>query len=168
MTTRTRKRKFKSLSSYLQNGVLDGTPLCQSNLLSGCGFIWTPFFPDLDQAMFEPSSSYTFPNPFQICSRKASFGHLSVQIWIKPFSSPGTHAQIHYKYAPIWLQLDNFPSRSKPSHLRRRVHLPETIADLFPYGFIWTRFCPDLSQAIFEPRCTFPWLLRIYSHMAFG
>ena len=50
------------------------------------GFIWTPFCPDLDQAIFEPR--YTFPKLWQICFQMASFGHLSVQIWIKPFSTP--------------------------------------------------------------------------------
>ena len=34
------------------------------------------------------------------------------------------------------------------------MHLPETMADLFPDGFIWTPFCPDLDQPIFEPMYT--------------
>ena len=36
------------------------------------------------QAIFEPRN--TFPKLWQICFQMASFGHLSVQIWIRPFS----------------------------------------------------------------------------------
>ena len=54
-----------------------------------------------------------------------------------------------------WLHLDTFLSRSEPSHFRTQMHLPETMADLLPDGFIWTPFCPDLDQAIFEPMYTF-------------
>ena len=42
----------------------------------------------MDQAIFEPR--YTFPKLWQICFQMASFGHLSVQIWIRTLSSPGT------------------------------------------------------------------------------
>ena len=38
------------------------------------GFIWTPFCPDLDQAIFEPM--YTLPKLWLICFQMASFGHL--------------------------------------------------------------------------------------------
>ena len=55
-----------------------------------------------------------------------------------------------------WLHLDTFLSRSEPSHFRTQMHLPETMADLLPDGFIWTPFCPDLNRATFEPGCTFP------------
>ena len=30
----------------------------------------------------------------------------------------------------------------------------KTMADLFPNGFIWSLFCPDLEEAICEPRYT--------------
>ena len=49
------------------------------------GFILTPFCPDLDQAIFEHRS--TVLKLWQICFQMASFGHLSVQILIKPFSN---------------------------------------------------------------------------------
>ena len=38
---------------------------------------------NLDQAIFE--LRYTFPKLWQICFQMASFGHLSVRIWINPF-----------------------------------------------------------------------------------
>ena len=41
-------------------------------------FIWTPFRPDLGQAIFEPRN--TFPKLRQICFQIDSFGHLSVRI----------------------------------------------------------------------------------------
>ena len=101
-------------------------------------------------------TKYTFPKLLQICSHMASFGHLSVQMLIKPFSSPDTPSQSHCKFAPIWLHLDTFPSRSGSSHFRTQIHLSKTVADLLPYGFIWTPFCPDIDQAIFKPKYTFP------------
>ena len=160
-----------------------------SMLPYGCN--WTTFRPDLNQAICD--AGYTFPKLLQICFHMASFGHVFVQIWVKPFSnpdtpshgycgsapiwlnldtflsrsgasnflSPGAHSQIHYNLAPIWFHLDTFLSRSGSSNFRTRIHLPETIADLLPYGFIWTPFCPDLDQAIFKPRYTFPKLLQI-------
>ena len=42
-----------------------------------------------------------------------------------------------------------------------RSPLPKSIAHLLPYGFIWTPFCPDLDQAIFEPRYALPKLWQI-------
>ena len=72
------------------------------------GFIWTPFRPDLDQAILEPR--YTFPKRWQICFQMASFGHLSVQIWIKPFSNPDTPSQSHCRFASRWLHVDAFLS----------------------------------------------------------
>ena len=55
---------------------------------SACN-VWNPHFcQDLDEAIVEPR--YTLQMLWQICFHMASFGHLSVQIWIKPFSSPGT------------------------------------------------------------------------------
>ena len=62
-----------------------------SNLLP-YGFIWSPFNPNINQAIFEPR--YIFPKPLQICSHMASFGHLSVQVWIKQFRT-----QIHLSRA---------------------------------------------------------------------
>ena len=38
------------------------------------------------QGSFEPR--YTFPKLWQICSEMASFGYLSVRIWIKAFANP--------------------------------------------------------------------------------
>ena len=52
------------------------------------GFIWIPFCPDLDQAIFAPR--YTFPKQWQICFHMASFRHLSVQVW-----SGYCRAQVH-------------------------------------------------------------------------
>ena len=43
---------------------------------------------NLDQPVFEPR--YNFPKLWQICFQIASFGHLSVQISIKPSSNPRT------------------------------------------------------------------------------
>ena len=65
-----------------------------------------------------------------------------------------------------WLHLDTFLSRSEPSHFRTQMHLPETMTDLLPDGFIWIPFCPDLNRATFEPRCTFPKLWPICFQMA--
>ena len=47
-----------------------------------------------------------------------SFGHLSVQIWIRPFSSPGTPSQSYGRFASKWLHLDTFLSRSGSGHFR--------------------------------------------------
>ena len=58
------------------------------------------------------------------------------------------------------------PHRSASSHFRNLIPLPKAMADLLPYGFIWTPFCPDLHQAIFEPRYTFQKLWQICFHMA--
>ena len=75
------------------------------------GFILTPFCPDLDRATFEPRN--IFPKLEQICFQMASFGHLSVQIWIRPFSNPDTPlghnnicvcystATYHFKHAAV-------------------------------------------------------------------
>ena len=75
-------------------------------------FMWTPFCPDLDQAILEPR--YT----------RKSYG----------------------RFASIWLHLDTFLSRSESSHFRTQVHLPKTMPNVLPYGFIWTPFCPDLDK----------------------
>ena len=89
-------------------------------------------------------TKYTFPKLLQTCSHMATFEHLSVQILIKPFSNPDTP------------NLDTFPSRSGSSHFRTQIHLSKTVADLLPCGFNWTLFCPDINQAIFKPKYTFP------------
>ena len=47
-----------------------------------------------------------------------SFGHLSVQIWIRQFSSPGTPSQSYGRFASKWLHLDTFLSGSGSSHVR--------------------------------------------------
>ena len=114
------------------------------------GIIRTPCCPDLDQAIFEPR--YTFPKPLQICFQMASCGRLSVQIRIRPFSSPKTHPQKHRRFCSGWLHLDTLLSRSGSSHFRTQIHLPKAIADLLPDGFIWTPFCPDMDQATWNPR----------------
>ena len=72
------------------------------------GFIWKPFCPDLGQAIFEPR--YTFPKPFRICFQIASFGYLSLQTLIKPFSNPATPSQNYGRFASRWLHLDTFQS----------------------------------------------------------
>ena len=84
----------------------------------------------------------------QICFHMAPFGHLSVQIWIKPFSNPDTRSQSHCRFASRWLHLDAFLSRSGSDHFQVPRRSPKTIADLVPDGFIRTPCCPDLDQAI--------------------
>ena len=42
-----------------------------------------------------------------------------------------------------------FFSRSGSSHSRVHIHIPKTIVDLFPHGFIRSPCRPDLDQAIF-------------------
>ena len=81
----------------------------------------------------------------------ASFGYLSVQIWIEPFSNPDTPSQSRCRFAPRWLHLDAFLFRSGSSHFGSRRRFPKTIADLFPDGFIRIPFCSDLNQAISNP-----------------
>ena len=128
------------------------------------GFIWTPSCPDLNQSIFE--TRYTLTKLWQICFHVASFGHLSVQIWIKPFSKPDTPPQSYGIFASIWLHSDTFLSRSGSCHFRTRIHFPKAMADLRQYGFIWTPFCADLDQSIFEDRYTPPKLWQICFHMA--
>ena len=52
------------------------------------------------------------------------------------------------------------------NHFRAQVYPPKAMANLLPYGFLWTPFCPDLDQAILEPRYTFPKVWQICFHMA--
>ena len=94
----------------------------------------------------------------------ASFGHLSVQIRINPFSSPDTPSQSYGRFASRWLHLNTFLSKSRPGHFRTQIHLPKYMADLLPYGFIWIPFRPDLDQASFEPEYTFPRLSALLLH----
>ena len=68
------------------------------------GFILIPFGADLDQAIFEPR--YTFPKLWQICFQMVSFGHLSVQMWIRLFSNTDTPFQSYCRFASRWLALD--------------------------------------------------------------
>ena len=70
-------------------------------------------------------------------------------------SRPSTSSKSRHRFASILLHFDTFLSRSEQNHIRTQMHLPETVADLLPDGFIWTPFCPDLDQAIFEPMNTF-------------
>ena len=42
------------------------------------------------------------------------------------------------------------------------------MADLLPDGFIWTPFCPDLDQAIFEHRYTYkPYGMLCYAMLCY-
>jgi len=59
----------------------------------------------MDQAIFEPR--YTFPKLWQICFQMASFGHLSVQIWIRPFSSTDTPTNRMVCYAMLCYAMFN-------------------------------------------------------------
>ena len=52
--------------------------------------------------------------------------------------------------------LRRYECKLHEGHFRAQVYLHKTIADLLPYGFIWTPFCPDLDQVIFAPKYTFP------------
>ena len=90
------------------------------------------------------------PRLWQICFQKTSFGHLFVEIWIKPFPSPHKHPQHHIRFCTRWHHSDTLLSRSGSSHFRTQIHLPKAIASLLPDCLIWTPFCPDLNQAIFE------------------
>ena len=88
-------------------------PKAMADSLPG-GFIWTPFCPDLDQAIVE--SSCTFPKLWQMCSQMALFRHLSVQIWIKPFLNPDTPSKSHGKFDSRWLHFSTLLSRSGSSY----------------------------------------------------
>lgn len=52
----------------------------------------------------------------QICFPMAPFGHLSVQIWIKLFSSPETPSDSYGRFSSRWLRSDTLLSRSGSSH----------------------------------------------------
>ena len=82
---------------------------------------WTPFCPDLDQAIFEPRD--TIPKLWQICFQMASFGHLSLQIWIRPFSRPRTHPQSHCRFVSRWLHLNIFSIEIWTGHFRVRIQI---------------------------------------------
>ena len=128
---------------------------------------WYLFCPDLDQSIFKPR--YTFPEGWRICFHMASFGRLSVKILIMPFSNPDTHPKSYGIFASRWLHLDAFLSRSGSSQFRAQVHFPKAMAELLPVGFIWIPFCPDLDQAIFEPRYTLPKVWQIcFQMVSFG
>ena len=66
---------------------LRGLPKAIADLLPN-GFMWTAFCPDSDQTIFE--SGDASQKTSQILFQLASFGHLAVQIRIKPFSHPDT------------------------------------------------------------------------------
>ena len=55
-----------------------------------------------------PRFAYTSPKPLQICFQMASFGHLSIRIWIRPFSKPETQSQSCGRFDSRWLRLDTF------------------------------------------------------------
>ena len=58
-------------------------------------------------------------------------------------------------HASRWVHLDACLSRRFGSgHFRAQRYHPKATAYLFPDGFIWTPFCPDPDQAIFESTCT--------------
>ena len=86
----------------------------------------------------------------------ASFGHLSVRIWIRQLSNPETPSQSYGRFTSRWLHLETVRSRFGLSRFQVHRHIKKTIADFVPDGFIRTPFCPDLDQAIFEPRYIFP------------
>ena len=134
--SRRESSNFRS-QIYIPKAMVDSRPN---------GFIWTLFFSDLDQAIFE--ARYTIPKLWQICVRMASFGHFSIQIWIKPFPEPNARSQTYCRFASRWLHLDICLSRSGSSHFRSQIHPPKAIADLLPDGFISTLFCPDVDQAV--------------------
>ena len=57
-----------------------------------------------------------------ICFPLPSFGHLSVRIWIRPFSSPGTPSQSYGRFASKLIHLDTFLSGFKlPGNLSSGV-----------------------------------------------
>ena len=57
-----------------------------------------------------------------ICFPMPSFGHLSVRIWIRPFSSPGTPSQSYGRFASKLIHLDTFLSGFKlPGNLSSGV-----------------------------------------------
>ena len=87
-------------------------------------------------------TKYTFPKLLQICSHMASFGYLSVQMLIKPFSNPDTPSRSHCKFAPIWLHLDTFPSRSGSGHFRTQIHLQNCCR----FASIWLHLDTFLSR----------------------
>lgn len=91
------------------------------------GFVWTPSCQDLDQAIFEPR--YSCPKPRLICFNLASFGHLSVKIWIQPFSNPDGHSQSYHRFASIWLHLDRVHHQDD----EREVHEP-ALPSIVPRG----------------------------------
>ena len=62
------------------------------------GFIRSPCRPDLVQAIFE--SGDTFPKTLLICFQVASFGYLSVQIWIRQFSNTSPQIYINPRRLP--------------------------------------------------------------------
>ena len=126
--------------------------------------MWIPFLSRCGSSHFWAQTH--LPKAVADLLHMASFGHLSEQIWIKPFLNPITPSQSCCKSVSIWLNLDTFLSRSRSSHFRVQIHLLEARADLIPYGFIWTPFCSDFDQAIFKSRYTFPKLWLIWFHMA--
>ena len=102
----------------------------------------------------------------KICFHMASFGHLLVQIWTDPLSNPEAPPQSYGRFASIRLHFDTFLSKSDSNLFRTQKHLPKAMADLLPYGFIWTLSRPDLNRTTFEPRSTSPKLWQICFHMA--
>ena len=113
-----------------------------------------------------PRFACTSNKPLQICFQMASFGHLSVRIWIRQLSNPETPSQSYGRFTSRWLHLETVRSRFGLSRFQVHRHIKKTIADFVRYGFIRTPFCPDLDQAIFEPRYTFPKPLQICFQMA--
>ena len=80
---------------------------------------------------------------------------VSVQIWIKLFSSPDTPSQSYCKFATKLLHFNTFLSRSGSDHFRARRALPEAVSNLVhiaSFGHlsvqIWTKpFSSPTSQS---------------------
>ena len=109
------------------------------------GFMWTPFCPDLNQTIFEPG--YTLPKLRLIWFHMASFGHISIQIWIKPRSNPGTPSQSYGRFASKWLHLDTFPSGSGSIH---RGSPPSSSDVRFPHFCLYQMSVPSTRHARLE------------------
>ena len=127
-------RSFEERLSHFQIQI--HRPKAMADLLPD-GFIWTPFCPDPDQAIFEPK--YTFPKRWQICFRMALFGHLSVHIWIKSFSSPDTPSQSYGRFASKRLHLDTFLVWSDCNIPLHKCCCGSSLVDIFgsPFVPIW-------------------------------
>ena len=131
-----------------------------------CASIWLHLETFLSRSESTISTLGILPKAMADLLHMPSFWYLSVQICIKPFSNPSTPTQSYSTFSSIWLHFDTFLSRSESNHYRTQVHPPKALADLLPYGFIWTPFCPDPNQAIVQPMYALPKLWQICFHVA--